>query len=323
MWQTWRDPKVLLHVHKNIFLFFSSFFLFNVQNIYLMSNMHSFFYFCVEHVRLHNYNSPPLCRPLLVCVSETADRPDRDQPSCQSHTAPPPRSPPPLQFPVERSVTGLPWRCDTVGVSQAITALHLVVDDFGAFGPDGWLVANSVRLLFIGAIVLSHMWHCERGWLAWLGVGVRVKRVRVLCVHLRAVGGAQDVFPPPALQGAHTQRRHANVPPHRHALGPPQLAGVLQKGKQNVSAHQPMRRQRLEGLRVVAQSASLDVWMITVTWRQIAAPTLTRMGRLWTSSDSEKQKKDVPDTNSRGQTELTRPKTDSRCLGVLRDIHRQ
>lgn len=41
-----------------------------------------------------------------------------------------------------------------------------------------------------------------------------------------------------------------------------------------------------------------------LTWRG-ECPTLTRTGRLWASSVSEKKKKDVPLTSSREQTEAT------------------
>lgn len=163
------------------------------------------------------------------------DRPDRDQPSRQSHTAPPPGSPPPLQSPVERSVRGLMWLFEEVSISVAITAVYLVVDDLWSFGPDGWLVADSVRLVFIATVVLSHMCHCQRGGCVWLGVGACVKSVRVLSVHLRAASCTQNAFPPPALQDAHTQLCHAHVLPHTHALSPPQLAGVLQKEANNQS----------------------------------------------------------------------------------------
>lgn len=67
-------------------------------------------------------------------------------------------------------------------------------------------------------------------------------RVRVLSVHLRAVGRTQDVFPLPALQDARTQRRHANVPPQKRTLSPPQLAAVLQIDKPNLSADQSAQR---------------------------------------------------------------------------------
>lgn len=80
-------------------------------------------------------------------------------------------------------------------------------------------------------VVVSDVRRCQRSGRVWLRVGVCV--MHVLGVYLRAVGHAQDVFPPPALQDTHTQRRHANVLPQKHALSPPQLAAVLHRGEQN------------------------------------------------------------------------------------------
>lgn len=101
------------------------------------------------------------------------------------------------------------------------------------------MVDDNVRLAVIGVVVvISDVCRCQRSGRVWLRVGACVMRVRVLSVHLRAVGRTQDVFPLPALQDARTQRRNANVPPQKRTLSPPQLAAVLQIDEQNLSADQ-------------------------------------------------------------------------------------